>query len=379
MKSRIWLKPLQFIAFFFTVVVILGSAQAQTPACFEIFDSATGAPLTIDSLIPPDLKPYDDLYGRGDNEVGFWRHHERYGVFRDSKDRLILTAKTKTEAIRLLEDIAAYTGQPIAKAKEVLGPGWLLRWSKSFDITDMLPEILRQRLEIAGVRNGTNCTNACLVLSGYSRSVMHAGLREVMLWLNSPLAKQIKDPRDLRPGDILAIRGTTPTGFNVITHTAIYVSPRLVISKNGTGRLRPWRLMDINEMLGSYMVLSKDDLKAYGPDYSRTVDAYRLKNIDEYISSKGVVLPEKFQQAENEIERLELATEAMFDGKIAISNLRERLLAMQTKWYESIVREKRSIEASDINPETRDLLMLMWDSLILRIDSVKYSIDEASR
>lgn len=242
------------------------------------------------------FKDVKDVYPKPNHQTTFddpklFQIHKRFKISRVN-NRIVLAAKSQAIAKILIKDISRYTKIDAKKAFVYTGFDFpLMAW----DITDILNETIRSKLGLKSNVDGPNCWNLCLVHSGIAQDEHSTYPTEFTHWLKSSLAEEILDPKDLEPGDIVAIRHDERRGE---THGFIYISPRIVLSKNGASKHSANELLDINEVGNLYLShpwrapkpLNKEidqKLDELMPDrhtppgpYLYTVQAFRLKPIE---------------------------------------------------------------------------------------------------
>ena len=194
------------------------------------------------TLVYQEFSHYKDDYTFEEETADFWTHHQRFGVIRE-KDRLILIARDEAMARQLLADMSA-TGAKKVQRKKIGGA--------AYDITDFA-DPLAKRLVGRWVFDGPNCWNLCLIHRELTGAIAATRDTEFRHWMASPLSQEVRNVADLQPGDIVAFR----QGDEEV-HGAVYLSPRILLTKNGTEEVRPYRLMDLNEVYNVYRPMSND-------------------------------------------------------------------------------------------------------------------------
>ena len=121
----------------------------------------------------------------------------------------------------------------------------------SANITNIIPEHVRKYHGVKPEISGPNCWNTALVLGGVNKFLRYTHQTEIDEYLRSPMCEQIKVGETLVPGDIALIRKPEQTqslGAREV-HGLIYISPRMVYSKNGNSRESPFAIQNIFDVL----------------------------------------------------------------------------------------------------------------------------------
>jgi len=362
----------------FSVTLVAGlAARAAAPACLDIFAQTDPGAVPIDSLYDHNLKPYDDDYGQMIHRIWFWHYHDRFGFTRTSDGRIMVTVKDKAMGQTLIDDLAAYTGNPATLASPVTERGWIFSTGYAYDVTALLPDYLRLRLEQSPELNGQNCFGSCLFNSELTESLVHISGREIREWRKSPYVTEITDARNLQPGDILIVDGINASGGARFYHAAIYVSPRLVITKNSLGTEFPIRLMDVNEMADSALYIAPEDLGH--PDVSRKLSAYRFKNPDQVLLTNGIEMPVDYFGAEEALLAFEKKVEAAHDGHGPVTPLFAELNHLEVRWLSGLRRIYWNAHNNpQLTADQQALITSAVDILMARFESLQEGLNWAN-
>lgn len=133
----------------------------------------------------------------------FWSKHKEFGFLR-SNDRIILIARNKEISSTIISELKSLLTNPFLQETEIEFheiPGGV-----KFDVTDVVPHIVRTYLDIYPANNGPNCWNLCLLNSGIAGGFREVSADEFKHWLGSPFSKRVLRIRDLRPDDVIALR-----------------------------------------------------------------------------------------------------------------------------------------------------------------------------
>jgi hypothetical protein len=210
-------------------------AYAEANQCSKIFSAniekeAAGFPRSSLAFDSKKL-PKGDGYSTAEHRENFWNIHDKFGFFSEN-GRTFLLAKTKLTAEAVTNELA--------QAKTIM--------------EGLLSEV-----------PPTVNPNAF--------SLHETSPIEFNFWIESPLARKLNDNESLKPGDVIVFRQG-----NDEVHTAVFLTPRVVLSKNGTEETRPYRIMEINEMAAQYLNVHP----VFGIRLSDHWFVVRLSSLDKY-------------------------------------------------------------------------------------------------
>ncbi len=253
--------------------------------------AAPFAPCFGDVPIP---MPYHDGYAVQEEIARFPELHQRFAIIRQN-DRLLVISRSLRQALSVLKDLESWavaSGDRPAKPspKPLAFPA--IPGAVSIDVTDSVPSEAKL-LTGTYTESGPNCWNLALFTAGLTHGIFTVDEQEMAFWTQSPLARELSPEEPRRPGDMIVMR--TNRGE---WHSAIWVSPDVVFTKNGASRDKPFRLMDRTEMNGIYL----------SPRTPVHVSAYRFAPLMPYLESHWHQYPPELRDAWTEISAVEKAS-----------------------------------------------------------------------
>lgn len=155
------------------------------------------------------------------------------------------------------------------------------------DINDVLPEHIKRIQGVYSKFSGPNCFNTAL---NDQRILSHrrvATVAEVLLWINSPLCKEIEPGRPISPGDLYVIYHDAELPLHAFT----YISEDLVFSKGGPGKTIPYIITSLESMFTNYHI-PKDcyHVKGEGKEQGCTkrANAYSCISLKKYLNDHEI-------------------------------------------------------------------------------------------
>lgn len=228
-------------------------SHAVLVECRHFYTNQSSPVGPIEQLFSARSK-FEEGYSEIKHRQSFWKIHKRFGFVRLDYGKIALVAKNETIANQLIEDLYKYTGNPIDTVKRIFIEE--INEGVHYDVTNLMNDTVRNLLDVQP-RSGPNCWNLCLVHARSIERFTSVSANEFRHWVNGPYSQEIKKISHLRPGDILSIHDNWG-----VSHAAIYISDKMVLTKNGGDGSRGYRLMDINEM-GSIYFQPGYEVKAY--------------------------------------------------------------------------------------------------------------------
>ena len=129
----------------------------------------------------------------------------------------------------------------------------------AYNVTEYLPKVAKA-FNMQYFVDGPNCWNMVALTNGHTQLLRMMNDDSFTELLNTPFSLKIENETDIRPGDVMAYRYRTDSGFLEV-HGAIYLTENLVWTKNGPRESKPVRLMDADEVHGIYL---KEDVFGAG-------------------------------------------------------------------------------------------------------------------
>lgn len=258
-------------------------AYAEANQCSKIFSGniekeTAGFPRS--SLVFDSKKiPKGDGYSIAEHRENFWNIHDKFGFFSEN-GRTFLLAKTRLTAETVTKELAqarTITEGALSGISPTVNPNILseVGGGRGFisDVTSLIPKTFGTLNEFSPPRNGPNCWNFSLYFNRIAFSLHETSPAEFKFWIESPLARKLNDSESLKPGDIIVFR----LGNDEV-HTAVFLTPKIVLSKNGTEETRPYRIMELNEMTAQYLNVHP----VFGTRLSDRWFVVRLRSLEKY-------------------------------------------------------------------------------------------------
>ena len=155
-----------------------------------------------------------------------------------------------------------------------------------FDITQCVPDHVAKFQSATPKEYGPNCWNLSLVMTQILPGMRYSTPEEMAFYMRPPLCRQLTNDEKRRPGDIGAIRKSASQGGTEI-HGFIYISEKLVYSKNGAFPLSPYSLQDTEPMLKGYGVPEtsqcRQNTNSMMINCPAMVSYFRCQSMDDYV------------------------------------------------------------------------------------------------
>jgi hypothetical protein len=179
----------------------------------------------------------------------------------------------------------------------------------AYEISHCLPDHVRKYFGTKPDFSGPNCWNLALVMKELVPFLRYSTPEEMSFYMAPPFCRQLGITEKIQPGDLGAIRA----GDDSEVHGFIYVSDKIVYSKNGYRNMSPFHLQNLEDVKYVY--------SGFLGLMPRQLANYRCKSLDEAIS----LLKPEFKEAFNEVYDLEncLQTAAFNRGVIVPEQLVE--------------------------------------------------------
>jgi hypothetical protein len=203
-------------------------------------------------------------------------------------ERMVLVTRNKRDAQKFLVDRstgkALFDGESPSPFRIKELPGFT-----AFEITKAkyLTPLARQLNGLHAWDEGPNCWNLCMMSKGWTQTAYSVNGSEFNLLADGPFATFSKgsNPFMLEPkhGDLIILRSRNfVTGAMREDHCAVALGNGLVFTKNGEGYEAPYQVVELSEMLKTYL-----------PAISNSIEIKTLRSFDEVWSEwKGKISPE---------------------------------------------------------------------------------------
>lgn len=288
---------MNFRSFLLSAILLSSPVFASSAPSLNVKDYA------FSEIVMDETKePSGDGYTSSEHRENFWNIHARFGFVSDGGHTYLLARNRKMFAgvLQQLKDAKVSIdgeGQDIhIKPYQNNVPDLADGKGALADVTSLIPSKFAGLNEYYISRNGPNCWNLALYFNNISFSLHETLPQEFKFIIDSPLAKQITPVERLQPGDVLVFRNG-----NEEVHAAVFLSPDLVATKNGTDETRPYRIMDLNEMAAQYLNVHP----AYGMRLSDRWFVVRLSSLDNYVNENGGSISTETLQAYVDLKSLE--------------------------------------------------------------------------
>jgi hypothetical protein len=201
--------------------------------------------------------------------------------------------------------------------------------SCEFEITNCLPPHVVKYQGVNPEVAGPNCWNLALVFREILPGLRNSPAEEIAFFMGPPLCRILKDDEDRKAGDIGLIRRPTK---NTIAgnysgkheeHAFIYISEKIVYSKNGSEKTAPFSLQSLASILDFYGVPKENVCRSneWNPDSDcqKTTAYFRCQSMADYLRSDKAVSP-SITQALEKFDRFEKCLgDQVFAGATPIS------------------------------------------------------------
>ncbi len=211
-----------------------------------------------------------------------------FSIIRNNEDNIILRANTCeeiTSEISILNNWLKNSGSKTCSPFIDTIDADLNRLDQKCEanITSCVPNHINLFHNKSPYISGPNCWNLTLVKSGILQNLRYSSPEEMKLYLNSPLCEALQKNQQRLPGDI----GSIKTYDNELIHAFVYVSEKLVYSKNGVEKINPYALQELNTVYDEYHLNSLPDQcreNTMDPNCSIGIEFYRCKSLQGFLN-----------------------------------------------------------------------------------------------
>ncbi len=344
-------------------------AYAEANQCSKIFSAnieKEAAVFPRSSLAFDSKKlPKGDGYSTAEHRENFWNIHDKFGFFSEN-GRTFLLAKTMLTAEAVTNELArAKTIMEglLSEVPPAVNPNAFseVGGGRGFisDVTSLIPKTFNALNEFYSPNSGPNCWNFSLYFNRIAFSLHETSPIEFKFWIESPLARKLNDNESLKPGDVIVFR----LGDDEV-HTAVFLTPRVVLSKNGTEVTRPYRIMEINEMAAQYLNVHP----VFGTRLSDHWFVVRLSSLEKYYGENKSKFGLVVQNAYADLLILEEKLRSIVFRNEA-SNASSLVKSYQNKHQTDLVAELAKWNSNPASPSYAENKFFIT-GLILRIESL---------
>ncbi|MFZ4714820.1 MAG: hypothetical protein ACOYL6_13970 [Bacteriovoracaceae bacterium] len=162
----------------------------------------------------------------------------------------------------------------------------------NLDITDLVPNFVKEHQSVCPKNSGPNCWNGALVGSKILDNLRYTTPEEMNFWMTSPLCHEVDTSKEpLKPGDVIAVRNNPSSEV----HGFIHISENLVFSKNGFYKGSPYSFQSPENVFNVYQVKPECRVAFHQPPPEKDCPLYanyfRCESFDNF---------EKKQKSKNE-------------------------------------------------------------------------------
>lgn len=193
------------------------------------------------------------------------------------------------------------------------------------NVTNCLPSHVRLYHHVKPEIAGPNCWNLSLVMADLVPSLRFSTREEMKFYMNEPFCSLVSNEEGREAGDIIAIRKNN----NREVHGMVYISDRLVYSKNGYSKRKPYAIQELENVLEIYKVSS---VKKCFSNQSSTeegcnpyVQFYRCQSLDSYLDRYRDEINIEIIEVHMNLNQLEQLIANLYfeNNSISIENLEE--------------------------------------------------------
>ncbi len=233
----------------------------------------------------------------------------------------------------------------------------------TLNISPAAPDFVNLTHGTKAGRWGPNCWNTALVSNKILSAPSFTSPEEMTFWMKSPLCRALRAGESPRPGDIIAIRDQS--GAEV--HGFVYLTDELSFSKNYLTAAAPFALQSPEAVYQEFPVAA--ECRAPGtsaPGCAARSDYFRCSTLGDYQSSMSPAPDQDYLSA-----------------AASVSSAEKSLSELILRWKTDPELKGRAAEILATSKEellpVRELAQnrsgLLWDALVLRIDSLLHQID----
>lgn len=235
------------------------------------------------------------------------------------------------------------------------------------EVSQCIPEKLKEYLGKTADKGGPNCFNAALVFSGILSNLRGSTADEIEFYMKEPLCRKKAKSESPEAGDLGLISRGAAHQKPFVSHAFIYLSDDFVFEKSSQFKTDPYTLKERSETIAEYSNL---------PGILTNVDYYQCISMEKYLSDKNN-LPSWLKAANAKIEAFESCFEnhvvnAQPLGTMAQKNLLETMASLKAYYVQEDTANK-------LDAKSKEQMAFMITRLQLKIDSIYFGIDRPSK
>ena len=233
----------------------------------------------------------------------------------------------------------------------------------SLKVSSAAPDFVNLTHGTKAGRWGPNCWNTALVSNKILSAPSFTSPEEMTFWMKSPLCRALREGEAPRPGDIIAIRDQA--GEEV--HGFVYLTEELSFSKNYLTAAAPFALQSPEAVYQEFPVAA--ECRAPGtsaPGCAARSDYFRCSTLGDYQSSMNPAPDQDYLRAAASVSSAEKSLSELILRWKTDPELRGRAAEILASSKEELL---------PVRELARTRSGLLWDALVLRIDSLLHQID----
>ena len=233
----------------------------------------------------------------------------------------------------------------------------------SLRVSSVAPDFVNLTHGTKAGRWGPNCWNTALVSNKILSASSFTSPEEMTFWMKSPLCRALRQGESPRPGDIIAIRDQA--GEEV--HGFVYLTEELSFSKNYLTAAAPFALQSPDAVYQEFPVPQECRAPgSSGPGCASRSDYFRCSTIGDYQSSMNPAPDQDYLRAAASVSSAEKSLSELILRWKTDPELRGRAAEILASSKEELL---------PVRELARTRSGLLWDALVLRIDSLLHQID----
>lgn len=164
------------------------------------------------------------------------------------------------------------------------------------EVTNCVPDHVKNYQGIKPEKNGPNCWNLSLVMKEILPGLRYSTPEEMAFYMRPPLCRSLKNNEKRMPGDVGAIRGIHGGQIQEEIHGFIYISDDLVYSKNGFSAEAPYEVQPLEKMLDIYEVSKNEECRKNAINLkskcTNVASYFRCDSMESYLKKQTKLAPE---------------------------------------------------------------------------------------